>query len=398
MNAMRMKASSDSSEIVRFAVSLILAGGLVTGYMSQRCFAWPTQGKELATFKITRYGDQIILPVNFNDKEYWFLLDTGSSYTIFDISFKNNLGKFQRSVKMKTPRKEVDAEIYNAPDAFLGQMNLKNCGQVVCLDIEKVGYSEGKKVSGLIGMNFLRHYLVHIDFDVDEIAFFEPVKGETLRWGQPCDITYNSGGLATIKGTVFFDIPAEFMIDTGFSSTGALKEETFKTILSQKKTDTIMSSFNTLGGIIKEKQARITDLTLGALHYRDLIFSESDTSVLGLGFLARHRVIFDFPNKRLYLEEGKDFRKRDEMDMSGLRILRTLDKTVVHSVEVNSPAYKAGIKAGDTIIKIGPKLEYQYDIQVLRNDLMVMDASEVNVTYQRNGQQKQASFKLKKKL
>jgi len=395
---MNRQGRDRSRGVTWFVVLSALAAFFSTGVEPSGCFAQPGRGKELAQFRITRYGDQIILPVKFNDREYWFLLDTGSSFTIFDASFKYDLGELQGKASVKTPRNVVNAEVYTAPEAYLGALNLKSCAGVICLDVEQAGYVEGKKVSGLIGMNFLRKYMVHIDFDVDTISFIESAQGEQLRWGQCCDISYDAGGLAHIEGTVFLDIPVKFMIDTGHSSTGSLEERVFQQILSQKKARTIEASFITMGGVIREREARINDLSIGSLHYRDLIFSELDSSILGLEFLARHSVIFDFPNRRLYLEEGRDYRRRDERDMSGLRLAMVYDKTVVHSVEVGSPAEKAGLKAGDVIIKVGPKPASQYDIWVLRQDLMVMDGSKVSVTFERAGQRKEAQLALVQKL
>jgi len=367
-------------------------------FIPQICLAGPGQGKELAQFRITRYGDQIILPVRFKDRDLWFLLDTGSSFTIFDSSFKYDLGAIEGKARVNTPRNVVNAEVYKAPDAFLGTLNLKSGAGVICLDMQQAGYAEGKKISGIIGMNFLRKFMVHIDFDVDTITFYESTEGERLRWGQPCDISYDVGGLAHIRAMVFLDIPVDFMLDTGHSGTGSLEQGVFRQILSQKKAKTIEATFATMGGIIKEREARINDLTIGPLHYRDLIFSELDSSILGLQFLARHRVIFDFPNRRLYLEEGRDFRRHDQRDMSGLRLGKAYQQTVVQSVEVNSPAAKAGLKAGDVILMVGPKLASQYDIQVFRKDLMAANGDKVNVTFLRGGQKKEALLVLVQKL
>jgi hypothetical protein len=240
--------------------------------------------------------------------------------------------------------------------------------------------------------------MVNINFDLDTLYFFDSVQGEQLKWGQSCDLTFPTGGLPHVKGTVFFDIPVEFLVDTGYSGTGSLEEKVFQQILSQKKAKTIEVSFVTLGGTIKEREARINDLTIGELHYRDLIFSELDSSILGLEFLARHSVIFDFPNKRMYMDEGRDYRRRDERDMSGLRLAKSYDKTIVHSVEVDSPAAKAGLKAGDVIIMVGQKLASQYDIWILRRDLMAMDGSKVEITFERDGQRKEVPLVLTQKL
>ena len=384
-------------EIKSIAVLMVLIG-VICSTMPFTCLAEPGQGKELAQFRITRYGDQIILPVRFKDRELWFLLDTGSSFTIFNSSFKYDLGQLQGKARINTPRNVVNAEVYAAPEAYLGTLNLKSCAGVLCMDMQQAGYADGKKISGLIGMNFLRKYMVHIDFDVDTISFFESVPEERLRWGQSCDISYDNGGLAHIKGMAFLDIPVDFMVDTGHSQTGSLDERTFRLIMSQKKAKTIEASFMTMGGTIKEREARINDLVIGSLHYRDLIFSELDSSILGLEFLARHRVIFDFPNRKLYLEEGRDYRRHDQRDMSGLRLVKSYDQTVVESVEVGSPAEKAGLKAGDVILMVGPKLASQYDIWVFRRDLMATSGEKVNVTFLRGGQKKDVSLVLEQKL
>jgi hypothetical protein len=54
---------------------------------------------------------------------------------------------------------------------------------------------------------------------------------------------------------------------------------------------------------------------------------------LGLSFLSRHIVTFDFPNGRVYFEKGKEYKKVDETDMSGLHLLRISNETFVYSVD-----------------------------------------------------------------
>jgi C-terminal processing protease CtpA/Prc len=100
----------------------------------------------------------------------------------------------------------------------------------------------------------------------------------------------------------------------------------------------------------------------------------------------------------MYLEEGRDYRRHDERDMSGLRLAKSYEKTIVYSVEVGSPAEKAGLKAGDVIIKVGRKLASEYDIWILRRDLMEMDGNKVEITFERKGQRKGTPLVLAQKL
>ena len=59
----------------------------------------PANQKVFAEFKIAKGGDPILLPVTFKEKEYLFLLDTGSSHTAFDTSFKHELGEVKKVEK-----------------------------------------------------------------------------------------------------------------------------------------------------------------------------------------------------------------------------------------------------------------------------------------------------------
>ena len=57
------------------------------------------QQKILAKFEISAIpGQSIFLPVEFRGNQYWFFLDTGSSHTAFDISFKHELGKVNTAI------------------------------------------------------------------------------------------------------------------------------------------------------------------------------------------------------------------------------------------------------------------------------------------------------------
>jgi len=114
--------------------------------------------------------------------------------------------------------------------------------------------------------------------------------------------------------------------------------------------------------------------------------------------LSRHLVTFDFPNNRIYLKKGKDFKKIDEADMSGLHLLRISNNTIVHSVDEGSPAQKAGIEAKDVILKIGNEGVNIYNMWKLRRILKSRDKRKITMTIRRGDDVKEVSFLLEKKI
>jgi hypothetical protein len=358
----------------------------------------PANQKVLAEFKIAKGGDPILLPVTFKDKEYLFMLDTGCSHTLFDTSFKHELGDVKKVGGGLTAGSRIEAEFFDAPEAFLGPLNLQDCNEVICSDLKMISFVMGKKISGLIGMNFLRIYVVQIDFDKGTVFFLQPADGQHTDWGIELLTKYDSLGWPYITGNILNYIKVDFMIDTGANSTGGLGSDIFEKILSEKKLKTSEILFATASGVIRKREIRIDNLSVRPFEYQDLIFGEANWPHLGLSFFSRHIVTFDFPNSRMYLKKGKGFKKNDETDMSGLHLLRISNQTVVYSVDEGSPAQKIGIRANDVILKVGDKDANLYDILELRRFLMSGDKRNITMTIKHGDNVKDVSFLLEKKI
>jgi hypothetical protein len=352
----------------------------------------------IAEFDISTGGDPILLPVKYKGEKYSFIFDTGSSHTVFDISFRQELGDVKKTEKGLTQGNPIVAEIFDAPEAFLGPLNLQDSGQVSCLDLKMLSLIDGRKISGIIGMNFLRRYVIQIDFDKGTLSFLQPVEEQHPDWGIELPIWYDSLGLPVIKSNILNNINVDFVIDTAANSTGGLGSDIFKQILSKNKLKTSETLFATASGVIKKREIRIDSLSVGAYKYVGLIFSEANYSQLGLLFLARHTVTIDLPNRRVYFKRGKQFKKEDETDMSGLHLLRISNQIVVFSVDEDSPAKKAGINPKDIILKVGERDASKYDMWELRRLLMSEDKRKIEMTIKRGEDIKDISFLLKKKI
>jgi len=358
----------------------------------------PAKHKILAEFQIAKTGDPILLPVTLKDKELLFVLDTGSSHTAFDTSLRNELGEVKKIEKALTHGTPITAELFDAPKAFLGPLNLQDSGQVSCLDLKIHSLIDGRKISGIIGMNFLRRYVIQIDFDKGKLSFLQPKEIQHTDWGTELLIKHDSLGWPHITADILKSINVDFIIDTASNSTGGLGSDIFKRIISEKELTTSEILTATASGVMQKREVRIDSLSVGSFEYEKLIFSEANWSYLGLLFLSRHIVTLDFPNSRMYLRKGKEFKKGDETDMSGLHLLRISNQTVVYSVDEDSPAHKAGIRSKDIILKADEKDANTYNIYDLRRLLMSEDKRNITMTIKRGEDVKDVTFLLKKKI
>ena len=337
----------------------------------------------LAQFPIPEAGDPILLPVSFEGREYLFKLDTASSHTVFDTSLKDKLGKAIKAVKVKTAAGPIKGELFHAPDAFLGPLNLKDCRRIGVIDIDPGSPVGQKKYHGIIGMNFLKKYVVQIDSDEGLLSFLEPEPDRGIfsflwpktkkhsDWGQEIRIEHKLlSPIPYIKGSVDGK-KVTFMVDTGYvfhidspnlpvsDTTGELEARIFKMSPSKIQYETTRTHrIPGKAGTSSQStsSAAFARFSIGTLQYKDVIFDQSQKSVLGMPFLSRHLVTFDFPNHRMYLKKNEHFDKPScfyiSLTKPGFVIRRKSDDIFVHSVDPKDTAYRKGVRQDDIILKI----------------------------------------------
>jgi hypothetical protein len=367
------------------------------------CDVARAQGNLLAEFTTASEGEPILLPVTMKDKTYTFLLDTGANRTTFDQKHESLLGKPKESMKVQMQDgQEHTMHIYYAPDAAVGPLSLQTAGAVICVDLSSLREATGLNIDGVLGNTFLRKYAVQIDFDAGKVRFYERDSNKPVpAWGQPVRMELLPSGVPVIVADFAGDIQNVMLVDSGYGQTGMLPAKLFDHLQKEKAIPT--ASAKHLGPGSEEIQSvvgRVDDMRVGEHHYASLTFDrgKEEASLLGLGFLSRHMVTFDFPNDKLYLKKGKRYDAPDEIDMSGLHLLKQSNRVVVHSVDENSPAAKAGIKARDILRQVDGANVSNMTLLNLRRALRRGDGKTVDIIFQRGDKGFQVNLKLKKQI
>ena len=418
---------------MRNTISIVLFALLFTILFSTPAYLQepnsPPDTNVLAQFKIEKNTQNILLPVKFQGQEYLFDLDTGASHTLFDISLKDKLGKPKRTVKVEAEAGRFDAQFFDAPGAFLGPLNLKDCRTVAAVDISAISSALGTKRHGIIGMNFLKKHVLQIDSDRGIISFLKPKrrgifsslwpkKNDHPEWGEQVSMKYEFfSGIPHIK-TKIDGTTVDFMIDTGYrafvdlpnltasDTFGELESKIFKKVSSVLQSEDKQSSQITPHGKAPSdftKKTIIGRFYVGPLEYKDVTFDEAKESKLGMSFFSRHLVTFDFPNKRMYLKKGSYFDRQTPGYISlkdfGFVLRRKRDDIFVSSVDPNSPAYAKGMKQNDIILKVDDTNVASYSLTELLTVFISVsqDAGTLTFTIKRDDDIKQFSFTIEKK-
>ena len=395
-------------------LALFFAGAFLAGCQApQREISSAPQ--VLAEFTFPRDAKLILLPVTFQGQEHTFCLDTGSTDVVFDVSLKDKLGK-----RVLWPKKgraahgePIKVEYFRAPQAQLGPLSLKGSVLVAVTDLKQLSPHLTEKAQGIIGMDFLKKYVVQIDFDearvsflkaetdVDLLSFLRPKKNEHPEWGEPVRIQYEFFcELPHVKGRIHDGISVSFMVDTGWSDALCLLDSRiFKKVRRETELELLARRTTVAGQTSSKIKAAIVEaLSVGSYKHQDVIFRQGNDSILGLPFLSRHLVTFDFPNRRLYLKKGRRFDKPSDFSFEpydlGFHLRRQRGNIFVCSVDPNGPAHARGIRQDDIVLTVNDQDVTSYSMAKLYALISQAETEDFVIAMKRGDEIKDFSFAL----
>ena len=223
-------------------------------------------------------------------QELPFAVDTGSPYTSVPSSLASKLGERLGSRRFSTldSRDEVE-HFYAAPKLFLGKTQLVSGPQI-----------GASGMFGVLGMDCLRHYCIQLDFKAKTVRFLSSAHVKTADLGKPFSLTKSR--YAMIKHAAFFQTKeTDLLVDTGCPFDGYLNSGAFKRAARQRQAQSLPLLKDGAVRGVAPGYALFSECVWDGETYTNLIIGKG-VDLIGLKFLARHRVTFDFPNGVIYLE------------------------------------------------------------------------------------------------
>ena len=349
----------------------------------------------LAEFALEPRADLILLPVRVDGKERNFLLDTGSTVSVFDRSLSS--GAPVALVPVDPPSgPSVEKRLFAAPEASVGGLDMRPAGPVLYNNLAAMRAVSDRDVWGLIGMRFLKSYIVQVDFDAGKVRLLDPRTIPRDDWGSAVPMRLNGAGIPEVKAEIAGQGPEIFKIDTGDNGGGNLERSLFERLFPGKRGARSKSLMFT--GMKSSPSGRVPSLSLGGFSFRGLVFESGTGSSLGLAFVRRSVVTFDFPRGSLYLRAGSRLEVQEDADMSGLHLLRLEGRIVALAIDPGSPAAQAGMLVGDVVLGAAGQTEAPSDLVALRRLLRSGDGKSVTLDVQRGGRRVPIELRLRKLL
>lgn len=285
-------------------LSLILGMLGLLGLCS--CVTAPAGGYRLprtvAFDEETGRGRLLIVTVRLESgEELPFLFDTGTAITCLDQSLEPKLGRSRGPATVIHFGVKHEGRLYSAPRLFIGNTLLKSSGtNIATFDFRKTAPDGVLRFLGILGMDVLKNYCMRVDFDAHRLRFLKSKPVAPRSWGKVFALTAAEDGCPAVMENLLGTTEPISLVDSGFNYDGWLTPACFQQWATQPpRWDFGQNNFyyGVLGGEV------YTSLSLREIDMRTVVAEDSHTRINGLGlrFLARHRVTFDFPNHRMYL-------------------------------------------------------------------------------------------------
>ena len=434
-----------------FSVILLFAA---TDAISQGNFQLQNASeRQSISFKLL--NNLIVFPIEVNGRSLNFILDSGVGATLlFNLYAKDSVMLHNKEkVRLQGLGSEESVEAVLSKGNLFTFGNIRGYNQSLYLILDDsfdLSSKLGITVHGIIGYELLKDFVVDINYGTKRINFYNP-NNHKHKVCKKCETfgldffklkPYINVGVK-LDSALDKTIPVKLLIDSGGSDALWLFENSHPDILSPKK---FFNDFlgEGLSGTVYGKRAKIEALVIGKFKLKNPTVSFPDSASisyarqfderngsLGASVLKRFNVTFDYRNKKISLKKGSYFKEPFNYNMSGIELVYngkllvkeqnyssiglTGDKannqnTVIldynykytfkpsykiHSIQEGSPAYNAGLMAGDIVIKINGKFTYELPLDEIIGKFFQKEYTKISLVIERNGKDYEYHFLLK---
>ena len=375
------------------ALSFVVVLGLRISWVPGVAFAADMETEVLAksTFDLERM--LLTVPVTIGNGQYRFALAT-SHTSVLSAPFAKRLPRLPPDIDQ---RDEPFQGFYfrRAPQAFISGLPLQFPTRFVeCGHTDACG-DHFVRIDGVIGLDVLAQHLVEIDFDSGTIRFLKSVPkdaGERLAIStlqkQPrmCAVV--------IKAQCCDGQLDDFYVDLENPDAISLCWPAYRRFLEKKQIRRLHSE--STFGTNQCRQCIVgtaTSMRLGHFETTNVRANVAGDNIIGLGYLSRFVVTFDFPNGSMYIRPGKRFRAIDGQDVSGLFAKWKQNSLEVVHCEAGGPADNAGIQVGDVVIAVDG-LPVSRDTQATFRSKLRLEGTSLQMQVKRDGTVMNVNLKL----
>lgn len=404
-----------------FLINLLLIVCLPAFGLGQIRDLHMTKGQTKVDIPFDFHNNFIIVRVLFNNFfPLKFILDTGAEHTILTKREITDLLRvnYQREFKVLGSDMQTELVAYLASGIRLqlGDLTARN-RSILVLQEDYFRFDEfaGIDVHGILGADFLRRFIVKINYRKQVVTFYAP------QHFTPPGSKYEALPIEIVRNKPYIFTQTHFGADTSLNL--KLLYDTGASLAALLYTDTdpgmhlpesvIRSPIAIgLGGFLEGYIGRLPSIQVGSYrlsnvvtNYQDLpphidsTYTNDRNGIIGNLIMQRFIVIIDYFASKIYLMPTRSFKKKFEYDRSGITLVaagKNLGQYRVLNVIKGSPADEAGVEAGDLLRKLNGIPASLLSLGSIIHKFQKKEGKRMRLVLKRGDERLQVEFRLRK--
>ena len=365
----------------------------------------------------------IVITLKFNNLlPLKFIFDTGAENTILtrrEITDLLNVD-YQRQIKVlgSDLTTELVAYIATGISYQIGQDLFAVNQSILVMEQDYFRFEEyaGINVHGILGADFLRRFVVHIDYRRKRIKLEDPQEFRPPRR------RYESMPVEFARYKPYLTLPSalniteeselKLLMDTGAGLPLLIHTNTDSTLLLPEHVIRTNIGLG-LGGFLEGYVGRIAWLDISGHRIENVITSFQDIAerykvdpsflnnrngIVGNQTLERFNWIIDYPRERLYLRPNRLIKRKFRFDRSGINVAASgenLGRFTIVNIVSGSPADEAGLMRGDEIRVVNGIPSVLLSMEAILRTLQKKPGKRIRMIVRREGERMQFEFRLR---
>lgn len=356
-------------------------------------------------------NNHVYVKVLAGERPLDFVLDTGAGRSPLDLGVATSLG-----ASITKAHEVRGAGAGTAAGGAIASRKITVAGTPIEVDVTTtVDFSmltarEGRAIQGILGGDFIRRFVVAIDYVNNEIRLYDrrgfkydgPGTSVPLSFGDGhpiIDATITLAENETVKGRFVVDVgsAAALSLVKTFVDRHRLRERIGPTLRRR--------GGGGVGGPVEAEFGRVGSLNIGGLKLAAPITSLHGDAAgvftanphwdgnIGGDILRRFTVLLDYERKRMILEPHARTSEPFEADMSGAALMlgASPNELLVDLLLAGAPAAEAGLLTGDVVVAIDDQPVHARTLVELRPRLR-REGQTVRLTVLRAGERQVVTF------
>jgi Aspartyl protease/PDZ domain len=312
-----------------------------------------------------------------NSRPLKFGFDTGAGLTILNARTAKELNlKSSDTLNGTAVGGKISGDVFKG--VSLGVRGVTVSNQTVGAVSFDSFPCEARSIDGIIGYDFIKEFVVEIDYSKRVINLYDPATFRYEGRGELIPLALRRTPFVRAKILIEGRAPVEglFEIDTGADSALILNSPFVarQGLLGSIRPTIQLPSGDALGGESTSRVGRVKGFQIGSFVVENpVVLLSQDTEgamaatnnagPIGNQIFSQFKMTIDYSRRQMYLEPNEFFGNPFEWDMSGFDLLQEGAGCKVYKVgqvQKDSPAAEAGLLEGDIILAVDGRSVEQF--------------------------------------